>query len=93
MRLVTGLLFLLALASPAGAQAICSEPVEPWCADQESTFDTSESIRSCQQALQTYMRQVDRYAACLRDKADTVTKQAHEVRQEFCGRRNVDKCL
>lgn len=92
MRFLSGcLLAAFLLPAAAGAQ-VCSAPIEPWCVGQSTTYESRQSVTGCYEEIEIYMRQVDNYAQCLRDKAATASERAEEVRKQFCSRPSVDRC-
>lgn len=92
MRFLPWLLLSLFLMPLAANAQLCSEPIEPWCVGQETTYDSPEAITDCYEELEIYLREVDEFAQCLREKAAAVTKEAEKARQEFCSRPNVEDC-
>lgn len=80
----------LSLPGAVSAQEFCSEPVPPYCVDEDSEFDTMLQVNRCEDDLNDYRDQLDEYEKCiaeqlssLRKDLDNAQKRLGEVRKEF----------
>lgn len=62
---VLSLLLSLLFATAASAIDYCVEPGEPLCINSRYSFDEEFSAVRCKREVETYLRQLGDYAACL----------------------------
>lgn len=82
-KLLFACLLLIGLSTPgtAAAQEFCSEPVQPYCLDLESEYDTMLQINRCEDDLNDYQQQLDEYEQCIADQLDSLRKQLEDARK------------
>ena len=78
--LVTLALFV---APPTQAAIFCSEPVEPYCVESDSTFDDQLAIERCRSDVEDYVRGLEDYAKCLEAQQKEVRGAAAALKQWF----------
>jgi len=65
LRAAVALLLATAAALPVQAQTLCSAPIAPFCVEVASTYDDAGTSERCRQDLESFVAEVDDYAACL----------------------------
>lgn len=68
-------LLLAGLSVPAAAQEFCSEPVAPYCVDQNAEFDTRLQINRCEEDLVNYEEQLEEYEQCIAAQLESLREE------------------
>ena len=66
----------------AHASPICSEPQPPYCLDSYYTFEDQSSFDACQNDMESYQSEVDRYLRCVSDWADDQVAEANDLQED-----------
>jgi hypothetical protein len=84
LRNAIGLVTLALLVSPPLHAAIfCSEPVEPYCAGSDSTYDDELGIKRCRSDVEEYVGGMEGYAKCLEAQQEEVRGWGSALKQWF----------
>lgn len=85
-------LVVLSSGSAIG-QTFCTKPVQPFCIDQDLTYQDERIEEECALEVDRYVNEIDDYADCLSDQADEARSSADFVRERFaCQRQGRTDC-
>ncbi len=72
----------LLIATPAGAQMLCSEPLQPLCSTAVQSFTDATEKERCVTDTEKYLEELEAYRGCLND-ALGAAEQARERAEDF----------
>lgn len=70
----------LSMPGVAAAQGFCSEPVAPYCVDEDSQYDTMLQINRCEEDLDNYEEQLREYEQCISDQLESLREELDAAR-------------
>jgi hypothetical protein len=71
-----GLATVFLMITCIAANAYCSEPSAPYCAEQWDAFDNEYDFDSCKSEMESYKNDVDDYLQCLRREVEEAAEEA-----------------
>lgn len=75
----------LSMPGTAASQGFCSEPVAPYCVNEDATFDTILQVNRCEEDLANYEEQLAEYEQCIAEQLESMReelKAAHKALDE-----------
>jgi hypothetical protein len=92
--LLLTLLLLACIASPAGAQVLCSEPRKPICLDLNPSFNSETDFSLCRMEVEMFVKGNKEYVACLHAEIEAAAARTKKMIERFnCRARNESFCL
>lgn len=80
----------LSMPGTAASQGFCSEPVAPYCVNEDAAFDTMLQINRCEEDLANYEEQLAEYEQCIADQLESLREELNaaekaldEARENF----------
>ena len=83
MRIIFVALPLLLLALPVRAQTLCTEPVNPICVDELTTYEDELTQSRCEQDIKEFASEMQAYTRCLNRQAKEASQSAQKVLERF----------
>lgn len=71
----------LLAAGTVSAQEYCSEPVAPYCVDEDSDLDTTLQINRCDEDLKDYEEQLSEYEQCISNQLKSLREELENARK------------
>lgn len=79
------LLFAISAAwyGSAAGQEFCSEPVPPYCVNEDSEFDSMVQINRCEEDMNEFEQQLDEYEQCIADQLKGMRSDLSKARKRL----------